>query len=537
MPIPVPSMRRIPGQPVWLLAVLLSFLSLQPLSAAVRLASPFTSHMVLQRDMKVPVWGTAAPGETVTVQFAGQKKITKADGAGNWRVDLDPLATSAKGRDFAVLGSIAKDSITLEDVVVGEVWLASGQSNMDFTVSKKRAWYAGTTNEEAEVAAANYPRIRMFSGELVMRDAPQRSVGGEWRVCSPETVPAFSAVAYFFARDLHQSLDVPVGIVCLAYGGSTAEAWVRREALAGEPKLKPMIERFDASNEVFKASVTNWEKYQQDRAAWEAGYAASRQVGERFKVSINKADPSQDNHNPTVLFNGMINPVIPYALRGVIWYQGESIVDGQAGRNLYPLVQSTLVRDWRQLWGMGDFPFYIVQLAGHGGISPDVRAAQETVLELPNTGMAVTVDIGNEKDIHPKNKQDVGNRLARIALAKTYRRDIEYSGPWLESMTAQDGSIRLNFSHAAGGLVIKGGPLKAVELAGVDKKFVAAEANVEGSSLVLSNAAVAKPVSARYAWSGYPDGGHIYNAAGLPAAPFNTDRLPQGIGHGVKHAP
>jgi sialate O-acetylesterase len=461
------------------------------------------------------------------VRFAGQEKTARADAAGNWRVSLDPLEASAEGRSLTVSSSATAQPVVLDDVVVGEVWLASGQSNMDFSVSKKRAWYAGVNNEEQEIATANFPGIRMFNGALVMRDTPQRTVGGQWLVCTPEHVPGFSAVAYFYARDVHKALRVPVGIVRLAYGGSTAEAWIRREALTGVPELKPMVERFDSSNRVFKASVTNWARFEQDRTAWEEGYALSRAEGSRYGVPINKADPSQDNHNPTVLFNGMINPVVPYAIRGVIWYQGESIVDGQAGRKLYPQVQSTLVRDWRTLWGREDLSFYIVQLSAHNGVSPDVRSAQQTILEMPHSGMAVTIDVGDAKDIHPKNKQAVGDRLARIALAKTYRRDIEYSGPWLISVQTEGSAMRLEFAHAEGGVVVKGGPLKAVEIAGVDRKFVPAESVVQGSFLVLSNAALAKPVAARYAWAGFPEGGNLYNAAGLPAAPFHTDRLPR----------
>jgi sialate O-acetylesterase len=234
----------------------------------------------------------------------------------------------------------------------------------------------------------------------------------------------------------------------------------------------------------------------------------------------------QDQHNPTVMFNGMIAPVIPYAMRGVLWYQGESIVGGAEGIALYPRIQATLVNDWRALWKQGDFPFYIVQLAGQDkpSNSPEVREAQATVLALKNTGMAVTTDIGEEKNVHPHNKQDVGDRLARIALANTYERPIEFSGPVYKAMTVEGGAIRLRFSHAAGGLVARDGGLKWFEVAGADGNYFPAGATIDGGTVIVSSPEVAKPVAARYAWVNFPDGGHLYNAAGLPAAQFRTDQ-------------
>jgi sialate O-acetylesterase len=496
------------------------------LLAEVKLASPFTSHMVLQREMKVPVWGTAAPGEKVTVEFAGQKKSIVAAADGKWRVDLKPLKASAEGRTLTVTGSHTGQPIQLDDVLVGEVWLASGQSNMDFSVSKKVKYFAGVTNEEQEIAAANYPLIRMFTGKSAKTYEPQSSVNGEWRVCSPETVPAFSAVGYFFARDLHQELKVPVGIVTLAFGASTAEAWIRRETMAADPQLKPMLDRFDSACQAFKATGADPGKLKAAEEAHEALDAQARAEGRPPPRRPRNPDPVQDQHNATVLFNGMINPAIPYAIRGAIWYQGESIVGGEAGVELYPHVQATLIRDWRKLWGEGDFPFYIVQLAGQeaGSNSPRVREAQATVLSLPNTGMAVTTDIGEAHNVHPHNKQDVGDRLTRIALAKTYGHKIEYSGPVFDTMKVEGRAIRVKFSHLGGGLVAKGGgPLKWFVIAGADMKFVPAEAKLDGHTVVVSSSEVTAPVAVRYAWVNFPDGCNLYNAAGLPAAQFRTD--------------
>lgn len=491
------------------------------LQAEVRLASPFTSHLVLQREMKLPVWGTAAPGEQVTVEFAGQKKSAQADAGGKWRVELKPLKASAESRTLLVTGSQTAQPVRLEDVVVGEVWLASGQSNMDFTVSKKAKYFAGVINEEQEIAAANHPLIRMFTGTAIRAYQPQERVPGEWQVCSPATVPAFSAVGYFFARELQKQLKVPVGIVTLAYGASTAEAWIGREAMAADPQLKPMLDRFDVAVQSFRTNPPPVvaAPRSEDVSATNATPAGRRRGGGGPR------DPVQDQHNATVLFNGMIHPVIPFALRGVIWYQGESIVDGAAGRALYPRVQATLINDWRKLWGQGNFPFYIVQLAAlkANSNSPEVREAQATALALPNTGMAVTIDIGDPKDVHPHNKQDVGARLARIALANVHKRNIEFSGPQYQSLKVEGSTVRLRFTHPGGGLVARGGPLKGFAIAGADGKFVPAEAKIDGRTVVVSSAAVANPTAVRYAWEAYPEGCNFYNEAGLPAAPFRTD--------------
>ena len=492
------------------------------LLAEVKLASPFTSHMVLQCEMRVPVWGTAEPGETITVEFAGQKTSTIANAEGKWSVKLEPMKVSAESRELVVTGNrqSAIENQKCDDVLVGEVWLASGQSNMDFSLSKQVKYFAGVRNEQAEIAAANHPLIRMFTGVAAKAYTPQNQVGGEWKVCSPETAPAFSAVGYFFARDLQREINVPVGIITEAFGASTAESWIRRETMAADPKFKPMLDRFDAAVEHFRTNpppVVAPPRSEDVNATNAAPAGRRRSSGPR--------DPVQDQHNATVLFNGMIAPVIPYAIRGVIWYRGESIVDAnKGGIALYPHVQATLVRDWRTLWGEGDFPFYIVQLAGQEAASnnPLVREAQATVLSLPNTGMAVTTDIGEAKNVHPKNKQDVGDRLARIALANVYSRKMEFSGPIYESMNIEGEKIRVKFSHADG-LVARDGTLKWFTLAGADGKFVSAEAKIDGNTVLVSSPEISAPVAVRYAWVNFPDGGHLYNSAGLPAAPFRSD--------------
>ncbi len=475
--------------------------------ADVKPSSLFSDHMVLQSGMQVPIWGTADPGERVTVKLNEQEQSTTTAADGRWMVRLTNLKP---GGPYEMILT-GHNTITVRDVLVGEVWLGSGQSNMAFTVSKARAYYAGVTNEEQEIAAANYPLIRMFTAKTAKTYTPQNSVEGEWLICNPENVPGFSAVGYFFARDLQKEIKTPVGILTLAFGASTAESWIRRETMAADPQLKPMLDRFDDAYKAFHEKK------------------AEPALPPPDTTRPNRArnpDPVQDQHNATVLYNGMINPVIPYAIRGVIWYQGESIVGGEPGIALYPRVMATLIQDWRKLWGQGDFPFYFVQLAAQQANSnnPRVREAQASALSLPNTGMAVTVDIGEPKNVHPHNKQDVGDRLARIALANVYGRKIEYSGPVLESMTVDADTVRLKFSHIGNGLRAKNGPLKWFEMAGGDRRFVQAEARIDGDAVVLTSPEVKSPIAARYAWDSYPEGCNLYNDAGLPAVPFRTDK-------------
>ena len=493
-----------------------------PLHAEVRLASPFTSHMVLQREVKVPVWGTAAAGETVTVEFAGQKKSTMAAASGEWRVELAPLATSSEGRVLKVSGSATAASLALDDVLVGEVWLASGQSNMDFTVAKTTKYYfAGVTNEAAEVAAANHPILRMFTGEWMRSYEPKREVPGVWKVCTPETVREFSAVGYFFARTVQKEINVPIGIVTLTYGASTAQAWIRREAIAANARLKPALDQFDEEVKSYRPPT------EAEQKTWAEANAKARAERKPRPARL-RADPVQDQHNPTVMFNGMIAPFVGFPIRGAIWYQGESIT---GPRELFPLWNETLIKDWRKLWGR-ELPFYFVQLAAHKAppVEPGnssiatVREMQSQALALPRTGMAVTIDIGDEKNVHPSNKKDVGTRLARIALAQTYGRDVVWSGPVFAAMEVTNGVARVKFTHAHGGLVAKGGSIKQFAIAGADGQFVWAEAKFEGDTVVVSSPKVPTPAAVRYAWADNPAGCNVYNGAALPAAPFRSDK-------------
>jgi sialate O-acetylesterase len=624
----------------------------------------FQDHMVLQRDMPVRVWGTADPGESVTVAFAGQTRSADPDAAGKWQVTLDPLKANATPAEMTIRG---KNKIVIKDVLVGEVWLASGQSNMTFRFQP--SFYPD------EAAHAN-PLVRTANIEAAASMSPQDTVRLNWNICTPQTIgERFSAVGYFFANRLSKELHIPVAIIHSSWEGTRAEPWINRDALLANPALRrqaqqqidDMIRRpaddkaffpkmiawekkYGAGDDAAKGFDEGWGKPDFDASTWKTvtiptdfraaglpgggvvwfrkeldvpasaagksfelnpGYTvdmvqafwngvrlkssyehlpyyphgqgfqvpgelvkAGRNVVSirihghaeghlwcvtkemrlpisaddqksnewRYKVETRFPDPTAESQaalpkapsaelqvTPGCLFNAMIRPLTPFAIRGAIWYQGESNVQNS---HEYREVLTTLIQDWRAQWHEGPFPFYIVQLAnvGRPPQSPEesdwaeVREAQLQVSrQVPNTGLAVTIDIGEENDIHPRNKRDVGYRLALNALAKTYGRDLESSGPQFESMEITGRSIRLRFSHLAGGLVAKNGPLRQFAIAGSDKKFVWAEAKIEGDSVLVSSADVSHPIAVRYAWAKNPAGANLNNQSGLPASPFRTD--------------
>jgi sialate O-acetylesterase len=485
--------------------------------AEVKPSALFSDHMVLQSGMSVPVWGTADPGEKVSVSFLKQTKTATAGVDGKWMVRLTNLKVGGPF-EMTITGKGAGETpIVVKDVLVGEVWLGSGQSNMQFYVSKNGPGHApyGLLDEEKEIAAANYPQVRMFTVKNAKSIDPLSDVVGEWQVCTPQTVPNFSAVGYLFGRDLNQALKLPVGIVLSAYGASTAEAWVPRDALASDPLLKPMLDKLDAREAYFKAHPGA-----NDADAPPAPQTINSRPGRAGALR----DPAQDQHQPTVLYNAMINPIIPYAIRGAIWYQGESVVGGPDGVMLYGHVMNTMVTDWRKLWGEGNFPFYVVQLPGQQNVSnnPLIREQQAKILTLPKTGMAVVLDTSEAHNVHPHNKEPLGERLTDIALANVYGKKIEYSGPVFVSSKVDGSAIRITFTHAAG-LMSKGDKLNWFQIAGADQKFVDADAKIEGSSVIVSSPQVSAPVAVRYAWDNYPDTANLYNSAGLQAAPFRTD--------------
>jgi sialate O-acetylesterase len=624
--------------------------------AQVKLPAVFGNHMVLQRQQPIPVWGWAKPGEKISVSLNNKSATAKADKAGKWKVQLP--AEEAGGP--YTLTVKASNTIVLEDVLIGEVWLCSGQSNMEWNVAK-------STNGKEEIAAANYPNIRHFKVGRNVAGLPQEDVTSVgWLPATPEHVGNFTGVGYFFAKHLQKELNVPIGLINSTWGGTHVETWTGREAFENDPEFSSMIKKYssgyidsiktekEASFQKLKAAIearkqkagnvtdwalpnynaTDWAKLkvpgfweQQglaglDGVVWfrkeiqltEAQAAAATlhlamiddndvtwvngaKVGETTGYNVERAykipagllkpgkniialridDPSGNggisgkeediylsfadgskiplagqwlvnvekvtnsgaatamgpNEYPTLLFNGMINPIIPYGIRGALWYQGESNT-GRAFqyRKSFPL----MINDWRKRWAQGDFPFYFVQLAtffaGSGGNKnsgnewAELREAQTLTLSLPNTGMAVTTDIGNPKDIHPINKQDVGKRLALQALQKTYgRKNLLASGPVFEKATAKGNQMVVSFNHTGSGLTTadKYGYLYGFEVAGIDQQWHFARAWIVGNTVLVESDKVSSPVALRYNWTDNAEAGNLFNKEGLPAAPFRTD--------------
>jgi sialate O-acetylesterase len=483
--------------------------------ADVKLPSFFSDGMVLQREARVPVWGTADVGEAVTVSVAGQTVRSTADAAGKWMVDLTPLPVGAP-LEVVIEG---KNKLTVHDVLVGEVWLASGQSNMEWSVRR-------SANADAEIAVANYPAIRMFTAKRSASPEPSTDVPGQWKAATPEVVGAFSAVGYFFARELHQKLGVPVGIIHTSWGGTPIESWTKESVLRADEKYKAVFERWQRAVEDYPAAK---KEHDAKVAQWEAAAAAAKAEGKLEPTRPAAIADPNTSRRPGALYNGMIAPFVPYAVRGFLWYQGEA----NAGRAYqYRDLFQTMIRDWRADWNQ-ELPFLFVQLANYRARKeqPDesdwaeLREAQTMALALPRTGMAVTIDVGEEKSIHPLNKQDVGHRLAVAALAQEYDQNIPYSGPMYDSMAVEGNAIRLKFKHTNDGLVAKDGALQGFAIAGEDRKFVWADARIDGDTVVVSSPAVTTPVAVRYAWANNP-AANLYNGAGLPTSPFRTDDWP-----------
>jgi sialate O-acetylesterase len=495
----------------------------------------FTDGAVLQRGQPVPVWGTARDGEKVTVEIDSQK-ITTTAADGKWSVNLKPLK---EGGPFT-MKITGDNAVTVNNLLVGEVWVCSGQSNMEWTFSK-----AHNAKEEGPKAA--FPKIRMFTVKKKTSVKPLTEVEGSWVECSPETVGGFSAVGYFFARDLYQKLGVPVGMIHTSWGGTPAQAWTSLEGFGADPELKGYVDAatqklasYDAAAAAypaqlaeFNAKSNEWNEtvgkaYQETLKSWNEATAQAKQAGQPLPPKPKPASPQPKapagpeggSGDPATLFNGMLAPVIPYAIKGAIWYQGESNAkQSKQYRTLFP----AMIADWRGRWKQGDFPFFFVQIAPFNGQPPEIREAQLlTLAKVKNTAMAVTTDVGNATDIHPTRKEPVGQRLALAARALTYGEKIEYSGPLYDSMAAKDGKIVLNFKHIGGGLIAKDGELKGFTIAGEDKQFVPAQAKIQGSTVIVSAEGVTAPKAVRYGWANVPDV-NLFNQDDLPASPFRTD--------------
>lgn len=478
--------------------------------ADVTLPALLTDHMVVQRGLPVHVWGKAAPGEAVAVTFYGETRSGAADATGNWSVFLPPEEAGGP-LEMTIQGA---NRIVLKDVMIGDVWIASGQSNMEWPVRN-------SANAAAEIAAAKHPRIRLFRVENTVATYPlDDAVAKPWAVCSPETVAGFSAVAYFFGRDLLDQKQVPIGLIETAWGGTPAEAWTSLRSLSADASLMPVFAQWARLTDGYAQAKVRRE---QQLAAWEKSVAEAKSAGKQPP-----AFPWQPNEkfswSPAGLYNAMIAPLTPFPIRGAIWYQGESNADRERAP-LYARLFQTMIQDWRRAWGQGDFPFLFVQLAnfkaGPDAQWPVVREAQRQALSMANTGMAVTIDIGEAADIHPRNKQEVGRRLALAARAIAYGEKLVYSGPLFRQATPEGAALRLWFDQSGTGLEARGGSPRGFEIAGADGKFVAAEARIDGGTVLVSSSLTAAPRSVRYAWSDNPEA-NLFNSAGLPASPFLT---------------
>ena len=499
--------------------------------ADVRLPKIFTDHMMLQRDLPVRVWGWAEPGEAVSVSIAGKTAEAKADEKGQWSIEL-PAINAGENLELTVKG---KNTLTLKNILVGDIWVCSGQSNMEMTLG-------GCLGSAEDIKAADFPKIRRIKFNHVQsgQAEPDAPTATPWQVCSPQTVPGFTAPGFYFAREVFQKTGIPIGIVDVNWGGTAIEPWVAPEGLAMVDELKKEL---NGNQDLVKNYEAQLPKALDELEKWIV----------RTRKDLASGTPaSQPPAIPTIpvgkwsgMYNAMVHPLVRMPIKGALWYQGES--NGGEGTTYYDKMRA-LIAGWRKQWGQGDFPFYFVQLASFQAVTEDpaggngwakLREAQTRSLSIPNTGMAVIIDtvpLAQASDIHPKNKYDVGMRLALWALARDYgKKDMVVSGPLFKGLKIEGNKARLEFDHVGAGLMVgqkegrnptvenKDGKLKRFAVAGADKKWYWAEAVIENNTVVVSSPDVKEPVAVRYAFQMNPDGANLYNREGLPASPFRTD--------------
>ncbi len=503
----------------WLGLMILILGSLQARSEVI-VSSLIGDHMVLQRDMKVPVWGSAEAGEKVMVTFLDQTVSATADPDGSWRAEFPALKA---GGPYEMTIKAGKKKIVIKDILVGDVWLCSGQSNMWWPVK----W---SDNAEEEMTQGLDAEIRLYSVKRIGTPNPLPDPGGRWVICKPETVGEFSGVGYTFGKEIHKVIGVPIGLIRSAYGKTCAENWTSAQVLQSDPDYKPIFERWKKTETAFYKVFSEYvKKYNQWKAQVQKAKTAGLPVP--AKPAAPQPHPTVNPWRPGGLYNAMIYPLANYPIKGVIWYQGEDNTNrSYQYRKLFP----ALIRNWRNTWHKATLPFLFVQLANYMKPSAqpgpskwaELREAQMKALAVPNTGMVVTIDIGDAKCIHPKDKEDVGKRLALAAQALVYGRKVMYSGPLYDSMKIEGNKIRIRFKFAEVGLMTKcADHIQGFAIAGADRKFVWAEARIDGQTVVVWNTKVPKPVAVRYAWADNPVC-NLYNKAGLPAAPFRTDDWP-----------
>lgn len=499
----------------WLRALSVLCVAFAAVSAEAEVTLPgvLAEHMVLQRDRPVHLWGRADPGEQVRVSFRGHEAGSIADALGRWSVYLPP---GQAGGPFA-LTIDGKNKIAFTDILVGDLWLASGQSNMEFPMAPNLPWTDGTQNFKAEIAGANYPKLRLFQVKTNTSSYPMDDLAAKqnWTACTPASVASFSAVAYFFGRELLETEKIPIGLVESNVGGTPAEAWTSLDALTSDTALMPV---FTARAHMMDKAATNL--LQQKAEELEDNQAKAHHQAE----PRHPWRPDTSTWEPAALFNAMVAPLTSLPMRGVIWYQGESNTDRERA-SLYEHLFPVMIADWRTHWAQGDFPFFFVQIANFKSEDdwPTVREAQRKSLAVINTGMAVTIDVGNTAMIHPIDKQDVGHRLALWARAVSYGEQLEDSGPLFRQAVPEGAEMRIFFDHAVSGLIAKVGTLRGFEVAAPDKKFVAATATIAGESVKVSSPSISVPAYVRYGWASAPEC-NLYNRDGLPASPFTSAR-------------
>ena len=491
----------------------------------VALPSMLGDHMVLQRGIEAPIWGWADPNESITVKIDNQEHQTKADAEGKWSVRLQPLEVG-EPRTMTIQGE--NNQITVRDILAGEVWICSGQSNMQWPV-------AASWNADLTIAAADQPQIRLITVETPGIQQPLKDFQGKWEVCRPETASDFSAVGFFFGLQLQQLLEVPIGLIDNAWGGSSCEAWVQRDRMQDEDLYGPLMKRW-AETEGNPEQSGPYAEFEAAWMKWQDEFIAAKKAGQPLPSAPNRPNsPMVQQHRPANLFMGRVEPIMPFAIRGVIWYQGESNASRAFQyRELFPL----MIRNWREAWGQGDFPFYWVQLADFRDEKPEpgdsdwaeLREAQTLSVEkLPHAGQAVIIDIGEGNDIHPRNKLEVGKRLARLALAKDYGMTIVDDSPRYASIQIQEGKVELTFQDVGGGLrTVDENQVQGFAIAGEDRKWHWAQAEIvksDNTKVLVWHEQVPNPVAVRYAWADNPVC-NLYSAEGLPVTPFRTDDWP-----------
>jgi sialate O-acetylesterase len=506
-------------------------------NAAVKLPSLFTDGMVLPRDVEIPIWGWAEPGEKLTLTFGGQTLRTIADNEGKWLVRLKPMSADKTSRDLTVTGTTS--TIKVKNVLVGEVWLCSGQSNMNLPLRE-------SSQAAAMKTEATNGMIRYFTAPPLASLLPCDDIAASWTVCNTDTLGRCSAVAYFFAKEISGSLDLPIGLLISAWSGTSIAPWVAPEGFRAVPELANAAKEVDSWTPTAKAGHSAYVQYLSQLQAWSD--KARKALASSTSPSPQPMPPGWLmyglNFQKTCIYNGMIHPLKSYAFRGVIWYQGES--NANSGLSYLPQMKA-LILGWRKVCGQRDFPFYYVQLPAYGPPNTNrpaggdgwtlVREAQRMAMAVTNTGMACAIELGGSTpaDLHPKNKVDVGRRLALWALAKTYHKDIVYSGPIFREFKVEGQSIRVSFDYTGAGLMagdkvglepaheVMDGKLKGFAIAGENKIWHWADAKIDGHTVAVSCANMPSPVAVRYAFSGNPEGANLYNRDGLPAAPFRTD--------------